>query len=222
MHGTNDDWALTPAAGADGAWEAVVFSDREVIAHGIVGLLPESWRDGARIVSDVAGFEQLAGAVRVTIVDAETVDALEIASLTVRGGALLILLLAPGRDAVDPALLALSDAVLARDEVDPLTLRLAVTAGSLGMRLLPRALVPTIGVGGAGGAGFDTRSPDSLGEPAQRALQLLADGMRDAEIAIELNLSESAARKVIQRGVRRLGARTRSQAVAIAVRAGEV
>jgi DNA-binding NarL/FixJ family response regulator len=46
--------------------------------------------------------------------------------------------------------------------------------------------------------------------------------MRDAEIARELNLSESAVRKLVQRTVRALGARTRCQAVALAARAGEL
>jgi DNA-binding NarL/FixJ family response regulator len=216
MYGAGDDWGLSPDAEADETAITVVISDREVIAHGLVGLLPRPWRAPATILSHAAALEELAVPIRAAIVDAEMVDAPQIAALAVRRGALLIVLLGSAADGVDPVLLGHADAILVHDEVDPRRLQLAVTAAALGMRLFPRALDPTLPTGG------DLQRPAALGEPAQRALELLAGGLRDAEIARELNLSESAARKVIQRAVRHLGARTRSQAVAIAVRAGEV
>ena len=42
--------------------------------------------------------------------------------------------------------------------------------------------------------------------------------MRDAEIALAMNISESAVRKHVQRTVQSLGARTRYQAMAIIAR----
>jgi DNA-binding NarL/FixJ family response regulator len=80
------------------------------------------------------------------------------------------------------------------------------------MRLLPRTLPPSPSAPAEEGA-----SP--LGEQARRALALLADGYRYADMARELNLSESGVRKLVQRTVHDLGARTRCQAVAIAARA---
>jgi DNA-binding NarL/FixJ family response regulator len=216
MYGAGDDRGLSPEAEVDETGMTVVISDREVIAHGLVGLLPQPWRAPATILSDAAALEELAVPMRAVIVDAEMVDAPQIAALAVSRGAVLIVLLGSAADDLDPVLLGHADAILVHDEVDPRTLQLAVTAAALGMRLLPRGLSST----NPGGA--DVRRPGALGEPAQRALELLAGGLRDAEIARELNLSESAARKVIQRAVRHLGARTRSQAVAIAVRAGEL
>jgi DNA-binding NarL/FixJ family response regulator len=109
---------------------------------------------------------------------------------------------------------------LLRDEVDSRSLRMALAAGSLGLKVTAQRLM--IGApAGVGGADVGA-APSELSEPAQRALALLAEGKRDAEIAVELSLSESATRKLIQRTVRRTGARTRCQAVAIAVRGGEL
>jgi DNA-binding NarL/FixJ family response regulator len=83
------------------------------------------------------------------------------------------------------------------------------------MRLTPRSMPTAPGaIEGAPGVAL----PDS----ARRVLELLSDGMRDAEIALELNLSESAVRKLVQRTVRAVGARTRCQAVAIAARTGQL
>jgi DNA-binding NarL/FixJ family response regulator len=166
------------------------------------------------VVDDVARFVTRPGALRSAVIDLGTPGAGDFARLAADHHAVLILLIVSARDGVQPALLERCDAILLRDEVGPETLRMALTAATLGMRLLPRALRP----GAADGDGPPGRQ--ALGEPAQRALELLAGGLRDAEIARELNLSESAARKLIQRAVQRLGARTRSQAVAIAARAG--
>jgi DNA-binding NarL/FixJ family response regulator len=166
------------------------------------------------VVDHVARFVARPGALRAAVVDLGTSGAGDFAGLAADHDAVLVLLLSTPQDGVAPALLERCDAILLRDDVGPETLRMALTAATLGMRLLPRALRP-------GAAGHDGPSGvQALGEPAQRAMELLAGGLRDAEIARELNLSESAARKLIQRAVQRLGARTRSQAVAIAARAG--
>lgn len=206
-----------PRAAGGGGPRVVVFSNREVIAQGLVGLLAEEWRDRAAIASDLGALERAAlGSVTATIVDGAHAEAEQAAVLARTRGSSVVVLLGSIGDSLSPALRDAADAIVIRDEVEPLTLRLALAAGSLGMRLLPRALPPA-----------DSRSSDDveqsrLGEPAQRALELLADGLRDAEIALELNLSESAVRKLIQRTVRRVGARTRCQAVATAVRGGDV
>jgi DNA-binding NarL/FixJ family response regulator len=195
----------------------VVFCDRDVIAHGLVGLLPDEWRDRGEIAADIPALERaLLRSVTATVVDAGHADAAQAARLTRSRGGSVVVLIASIQQKLSNPLYEDADAIVVRDEVEPLMLRVALATGRLGMRLVPRGLSPSA-----------SRSPHdvaqtSLGEPAQRALELLADGLRDAEIALELNLSESAVRKLIQRTVRQSGSRTRCQAVAAAVRDGEL
>jgi DNA-binding NarL/FixJ family response regulator len=195
----------------------VVFCDRDVIAHGLVGLLPDDWQERGEIARDIPALERaLLRSVTATVVDAGHADAPQAAQLTRARGASVVVLIASLQQNLGHALYEDADAIIVRDEVEPLTLRVALAAGRLGMRLLPRGLAPT-----ASRPSHDVAQAQ-LGEPAQRALELLADGLRDAEIALELNLSESAVRKLIQRTVRRAGARTRCEAIAAAVRSGEL
>ena len=104
-----------------------------------------------------------------------------------------------------------------RDEADPLTLRVALAAGRVGMRLVPRSFPATVTAVAAA-----ERGGSALTDSGRRALVLLAQGKRDAEIALELSLSESAVRKLVQRTVRSVGGRTRCQAVAITARTGQL
>jgi DNA-binding CsgD family transcriptional regulator len=48
-------------------------------------------------------------------------------------------------------------------------------------------------------------------------LHFVARGQRDAEIGVVLSISEATARQHVSAAVRKLGARTRPQAVAIAI-----
>lgn len=154
--------------------------------------------------------------VSAAIVDLDTPDA-DAAAMAARERGGSVILLVTDAEELEPGQLELADAVLLRDEVETRTLRLALAAGPLGLRLLPRSF----SVAGASARARADATP-SLGEPAQRAMQLLAEGLRDAEIALRLNMSESAVRKLIQRAVRRSGARTRCQAVAAAMRSGDL
>jgi DNA-binding NarL/FixJ family response regulator len=195
----------------------VIFSSREVIAQGLVGLLPDDWRARSEIAVDMDALERTAlPALPATIVDAGHPEMEQAARFTRSRGGSVIVLLGSLEDSLSPELREDADAILIRDDVEALTLRVALAAGRLGMRMLPRRLPPTVPPRAARG------EQPRLDEPAKRALALLAEGLRDAEIAIELNLSESAVRKLIQRTVRRAGARTRCQAVVAAVRDGEL
>jgi DNA-binding CsgD family transcriptional regulator len=193
----------------------VVFSGSELIADGILGLLPRDWRERIAIVSELAELaHRLDGQRAAVIVDGGGEDASAAIRLTAVHGGATILLLGPEPQELEPDVLELADAIVERDDADPLMLRTALAAGRLGMRLVPRALpVPAGGVPVVG---------PSVSATARRALELLAEGMRDAEIARELNLSESAVRKLVQRTVRAVGARTRCQAVALMARSGEL
>jgi len=204
---------------ADGATgpHVVVFSEREVIAQGLVGLLPDEWRERAEIAVDMAALERVALApLTATIVDAGNAEAQAAARFTRSRGGSVVVVLGSIEESLSPALHEDADAIVVRDDVEALTLRVALAVGRLGMRLLPRGLPHT-----ASRPAVDAEQI-RLGAPAQRALELLAEGLRDAEIARRLNLSESAVRKLIQRTVRQVGARTRCQAIAVAVRDGEL
>jgi DNA-binding NarL/FixJ family response regulator len=190
----------------------VVYSGSEVIAGGLVGLLPRAWRDQVATVTDLGELDRALALPRTdAIIDGDAAGAGDAVRMTrARGGTAILVL--SSRSAHPPEVLDEADAVVHRDEAEPLTLRVALAAGKVGMRLLPRSW-PTSGATGA------DAQPVLLETPRQ-VLALLAAGMRDAEIARELNLSESAVRKLVQRTVRSVGARTRCQAVAIAARIG--
>jgi DNA-binding NarL/FixJ family response regulator len=206
-----------PEAGRSGPSVAgvLVFSGSELIADGIVGLLPRDWREQIVCVSELPELRRrLDGQRAAVIVDGGGEDAGAAIRLTAVHGGSTILLVGPERPELDHDVLDLADAIVERDDAEPLTLRTALAAGRLGMRLVPRSLpAPAVGT---------PPVAPSLSDIARRALELLAEGMRDAEIARELNLSESAVRKLVQRTVRAVGARTRCQAVALVARAGEL
>jgi DNA-binding NarL/FixJ family response regulator len=200
-----------PDQAEEAAGRVVVFSHSELIGDGLVGLLPRAWRPKISVASDLPTLERLIATTRpAVIIDADTSSATEAVQMTTAKGGSAIVLLGPDSPELEVELLDQADAVLQRDEIEALTLRIAIAAGQLGLRLVPRAP--------AAGDPASELAFSSLSDPARRALELLADGMRDAEIAHELHLSESAVRKLVQRAVRSVGARTRCQAVAIAAR----
>jgi DNA-binding NarL/FixJ family response regulator len=70
-----------------------------------------------------------------------------------------------------------------------------------------------------------TQAVRANGEPGltvreQRVLRLIADGKLTREVASELAYSERTVKTVLREAVVKLGARSRSQAIASAVRAG--
>jgi DNA-binding CsgD family transcriptional regulator len=192
----------------------VVYSRSEVIVDGIVGLLPEDWRDRVAVASGLETLEPLLEPGTPVVVDGEIEDAAQAVPLA-RGRAGSVVLLLGSSPGPAPEVLDAADAILRRDDAGPVALRIAFAAGRIGMRVIPRSAPAPPGAG-QGAAGV------VLPESARRVLELLSQGMRDAEIALELNLSESAVRKLVQRTVRAVGARTRCQAVAIATRTGQL
>jgi DNA-binding NarL/FixJ family response regulator len=189
----------------------VVFSDSELIGDGLVGLLPREWRARVSVATDLESLERVIGSSHTSvIVDGDTPAATEAVELIRSRGGAVIVLLGADRGSLGAESLEHADAILERDEMEALTLRIAIAAGRLGLRLTPRSL--------PGDAGANGSTISDLSDAARRALELLSDGKRDAEIAGELHLSESAVRKMIQRTVRAVGARTRCQAVAIVAR----
>jgi DNA-binding NarL/FixJ family response regulator len=65
-----------------------------------------------------------------------------------------------------------------------------------------------------------TRTSSRLTRREEQVLTLLADGYSTREVALELSYSERTVKNILHDVVTKLNARTRSQAVAHAVRAG--
>lgn len=62
----------------------------------------------------------------------------------------------------------------------------------------------------------------NLSERERQVLLHAANGLRDVEIGKTLYLGEHTVKQYLSRAYRKLGARNRAQAVAIALRAGEI
>jgi DNA-binding NarL/FixJ family response regulator len=74
-----------------------------------------------------------------------------------------------------------------------------------------------------GSPSLQTARAQSMLSPRERQVfQLLARGMTSPQIAAELFLSPATVRTHVQNGVKRLGARTRVQAISIAMKQGEI
>ena len=190
----------------------LVFSDRPLGGCGILGLMPASDRGEA-----TSSFQGLATALE-TPADAVIVDADAAArrrALELIGDTnvpLVILLRDPACEARTPEL-ERAAALLARDELDDHVLATVLDAVTHGLRVLPAELPLVL-------PDQRARCGPPPGDRAMECLRLLSEGCRDIEIAEELHLSESAARKLVQRAVRDLHARTRCQAVVKAIDAG--
>jgi DNA-binding NarL/FixJ family response regulator len=104
-------------------------------------------------------------------------------------------------------------AALVREDLTPerlgLSLR-AVAAGATTMLAMYRTYLPAAAV--AAGPELNARE--------QRVLALVADGLPTREIGVQLHYSERTVKKVLGDVVVKLGARSRSQAIARAVRQG--
>ena len=111
--------------------------------------------------------------------------------------------------------------VLAKESLTPPTLEMNVRAALQGSSVLPSELMVQL-LGGpeqvveqAAAAGGGQLNPRE-----QQVLRLIADGHATREVAEELCYSERTIKNVLHDVVTKLGARSRSQAVAHAVRSG--
>lgn len=195
--------------------ELLVFCDRPIICGGLVGLLPDDWRGSAARHADLDSFAgALSESTGLVLIDANAHGAQACAELTAAAAVPFLVLIERADVRVAPGMLRMANAVLLTDDVDRQTMYLAVGAALMRLRLFPE----TVDL-------MAPARPAGAHPPRDRmdeALALVADGCRDAEIASRLNLSESAARKLVQRAVARLGARTRCQAIVRAIDRGDV
>jgi DNA-binding NarL/FixJ family response regulator len=173
-----------------------------------VGSVEAAWRHGDLASSDVV------------IVDASAADALAfIREVRQTGSARLI---ASGSGWQQEDILATMEAgavsVLRKDTLTPESLEANMRATLQGAGVLPSDLLSGLLVAVRAGDG-DARS-SRLTNREEQVLRLIADGHATREVAAELCYSERTVKNVLHDVVTKLGARTRSHAVAHAVRTG--
>jgi DNA-binding NarL/FixJ family response regulator len=210
-------WSAFEVSGSSAAIdrELLVFCDRPIICSGVVGLLPDDWRATAARHSELSSFVgALSESTRLALIDANALGAQTCAELTAAAGVPFLVLLDRADARMAPEMLRAANAVLLAEDLDRETMQLAVGAALRGLRLFPEG-VDFVGAAASTG-------PQPPRDRMDVALALVAGGCRDAEIASKLNLSESAARKLVQRAVARLGARTRCEAIVRAMDRGHV
>ena len=111
--------------------------------------------------------------------------------------------------------------VLCKDTLTPEGLRSALRAADNGAGILPPNLLASL-LGSAAEDERGRRAPSRarLTERERRVLRLIADGKPTREVAGALAYSERTVKSVLHDAITKLGARSRSQAIAYAVRHG--
>ncbi len=125
-----------------------------------------------------------------------------------------------GQDAVLAALQAGAVGYLRKDELTPETLGTAVTAAANGTGVVTPDLLGQLLGGVAENGALSRPVAARLTDREQQVLALIAAGHPTREVAQELSYSERTVKNVLHDVVTKLNARSRSQAVAFAVREG--
>ena len=111
--------------------------------------------------------------------------------------------------------------VLCKDTLTPEGLRSALRAADNGAGILPPNLLASLfGSTAEDERGRRAPSRARLTERERRVLRLIADGKPTREVAGALAYSERTVKSVLHDAITKLGARSRSQAIAYAVRHG--
>lgn len=111
--------------------------------------------------------------------------------------------------------------VLTKDSLTPSMLEANVRAALQGAAVLPSEIVGRLLGGQAGDLEHaPRRSPGQLNTREQEVLRLIAEGHATREVAAKLCYSERTIKNVLHDAATKLGARSRSHAVAHAVRSG--
>lgn len=138
----------------------------------------------------------------------------------------VVLLVEPGSLAASAeALRAGARAVLPND-VSPEQLAAAMQAAANGLLVLHPTQVPAAVSNGFSSGATHPRALDELAEPLtpreSEVLQMLASGLANKEIAAKLAISEHTAKFHVASILRKLGAASRTEAVALGIRRGLV
>ena len=136
------------------------------------------------------------------------------------GGAVIVCSSDCGQEAVLTALQAGAVGYLRKDELTPETLATAVSAAANGTGVVTPDLLGRL-LDGMADNGAEARPVAArLTDREQQVLALIAAGHPTREVAQELSYSERTVKNVLHDVVTKLNARSRSQAVAFAVREG--
>jgi DNA-binding NarL/FixJ family response regulator len=134
------------------------------------------------------------------------------------GASVLVCSSDTAQDAVVRAIRAGAVGYLRKDELTPEALGAAVRAAASGSGVLAGDLLARLVPSGDGAAARP--APAQLTDREQQVLALIAAGHPTREVALELSYSERTVKNVLHDVVTKLNARSRSQAVAFAVREG--
>jgi DNA-binding NarL/FixJ family response regulator len=125
-----------------------------------------------------------------------------------------------GQDAVLAAMQAGAIGFLRKDALTPDSLAAAVSAAANGNGVVTTELLAGLVAGVNGDAAESRPVAARLTDREQQVLTLIAAGHPTREVALELSYSERTVKNVLHDVVTKLNARSRSQAVAFAVREG--
>jgi DNA-binding NarL/FixJ family response regulator len=135
------------------------------------------------------------------------------------GGRVIVCSSDGGQEAVLAALQAGAVGYLRKDELTPESLAAAITAAANGTGVVTPDLLERLLAHVPDGAGARPVAA-KLTDREQQVLALIAAGLPTREVAQELSYSERTVKNVLHDVVTKLNARSRSQAVAFAVREG--
>ncbi len=176
---------------------------------------------GAPTVAEARRHAQLAGA-DVVIVDAAVEEAHALMADVRETFGARVIAIGSGWDgeAAFAAVEAGAVAVVRNETLNADSLEATVRATLQGSMVLPPELVGGLLSAGAGGEERSGDARSRLTAREEQVLRLIADGHATREVAAELCYSERTVKNVLHDAVTKLGARSRSHAVAHAVRAG--
>jgi DNA-binding NarL/FixJ family response regulator len=137
------------------------------------------------------------------------------------GAAVIVCSSDTGQESVVRALQAGALGYLRKDELTPEALGAAVRAAASGTGVLAGDLLGSlVPVTNGHGPAATRAAAATLTDREQQVLSLIAAGHPTREVALELSYSERTVKNVLHDVVTKLNARSRSQAVAFAVREG--
>ena len=136
------------------------------------------------------------------------------------GAAVIVCSSDTGQESVVRALQAGALGYLRKDELTPEALGAAMRAAASGTGVLAGDLLGSLVPSSDGHSTATHAATATLTDREQQVLSLIAAGHPTREVALELSYSERTVKNVLHDVVTKLNARSRSQAVAFAVREG--
>jgi DNA-binding NarL/FixJ family response regulator len=207
-------------AGQSSVPRVFAIDSRPLVRSGLAGLARRAMSCHAHGVSDVeqahAALRLVKSAPRVLLLGVRPGDDPEALVASAREVGAPVVCILEGQDPAlaRAALAARADGYLALEDATSESLRLTLDAVEAGDRVVPDELRQL--------AASDAGAPRAVTERCLEVLRSLADGLHDEEIADRLEISTSSVRKHIASAQERLGARTRTQVVAIVAANGLV